>query len=179
MCQISYVGLGANLADPIENILSAVSLLGQMRGVNSIKRSSLYISSPVGYASQDEFVNCVVQLELNAGNVDQYSEMQAFFSGLQAIEQKLGRQRDKALANGPRKIDCDLLFFGDLKSDNDSLTVPHPRAHERLFVLLPLQELNADVLLANGNSVNQQLAVGQFAGQQIYRLGDALNEPIA
>jgi 2-amino-4-hydroxy-6-hydroxymethyldihydropteridine diphosphokinase len=175
----AYIGLGANLGDPIEQILSATRIVQELPMVVACQRSSLYISSPVGYQPQNDFVNCVLKVMLDESYGSSIEAMQLLFEHLQSIESDLGRQRLKSFANGPRAIDCDLLFFDHLTSDDPSLNVPHPRAHERLFVLLPLQELEAQCVLSNGRNVSEQLVHGDFTGQEIYRLGDPLPELIA
>jgi len=105
--------------------------------------------------------------------------MHSLFESLQAIEFELGRARDKSLKDGPRTIDCDLLFYADQTSSSDHLQIPHPRIDQRLFVLLPLQELGAQLELSNGLTIEQQLMQGEFQGQEIIRLGQPLAELIA
>ena len=95
-------------------------------------RSSLYRSAPVGYANQPDFVNAVAQLETGL-------EPKRLLAGLLAIETRHGRRR--SFANAPRTLDLDLLLFGEERIAVPGLTVPHPRMHERAFVLMPLLEI--------------------------------------
>ena len=97
----------------------------------------MYRSAPLGPQDQPDFVNAVVLVETGL-------EARALLDGLQAIEADLGRRRE-SVQWGPRVIDLDLLLYGDLVVDEPGLTVPHPRMHERNFVLLPLREIAPDV----------------------------------
>jgi 2-amino-4-hydroxy-6-hydroxymethyldihydropteridine diphosphokinase len=101
-----------------------------------VRRSSLYRSAPVGYADQPDFVNAVAQLETALPAARLLAE-------LQAIEARHGRNR--SFANAPRTLDLDLLLFGTATLDTGDLVVPHPRMHERAFVLQPLVEIAPDI----------------------------------
>ena len=127
-----YVGIGSNLEDPVERCLEARARLAGEKRVSLICSSSLYRSEPVGFSEQDWFVNAVCHLrtELDAHDL---------FGALQGIE----RDMDKRVPFrwGPRIIDLDLLLYGDQTIGEPGLQVPHPRMHERRFVLLPLVEI--------------------------------------
>ena len=153
-----FVGLGANLGDPISQLISAKQALLAHPSVMSARSSSFYLSSPVGYDAQPDFVNSVLELSVA-------SSYREFFSLLQRIEGDLGRQRDPNNQNAARLIDIDLLLFDHLSIAELDLVVPHPRMHERLFVLKPLQELDQQVAeaLLNNNSTD-------FSGQELHRL---------
>lgn len=130
-----FVGIGSNLGDKEGNIRNAINLMkGKCR---ILKLSSLYETEPVGYENQDWFLNCVAEIETKLNP----NELLEF---LQSIEKKLGRV--KTIKNGPRIIDLDILFYGDKIIKEDSLTVPHPRLHERLFVLEPLKEIAPEIV---------------------------------
>jgi 2-amino-4-hydroxy-6-hydroxymethyldihydropteridine diphosphokinase len=130
---LAYVGLGANLGDREATIGRAVELLGALRV------STLRETEPWGYADQPPFLNGVAEVETDEGP-------RALLARLLAIERELGRVRD-GLRYGPRTIDLDLLLYGDLELDEPGLTVPHPRLHEREFVLEPLAELAPELLV--------------------------------
>lgn len=160
----AYLGLGANLGDPIQQLIDARQHLRMLDGVVQMRSSSFYVSSPVGYAAQNDFVNCVIEL---AGEL----ELRPLFSEMQLIEHILGRARNPENQNAARVIDIDLLLFGALRVDSSDLLVPHPRLHQRLFVLLPLAELNRELAIQDHGSVEQILQHGDFSGQQIMKLG--------
>ena len=129
---LAYVGVGANLDRPEEQVKRALAELGELPGSRLLARSSLYRSAPVGYASQPDFVNAVAVLDTVLGAHE-------LLSRLQDIEAAHGRRR--SFANAPRTLDLDLLLFGEQIIDEPGLTVPHPRMHERAFVLAPLVEI--------------------------------------
>jgi 2-amino-4-hydroxy-6-hydroxymethyldihydropteridine diphosphokinase len=129
---VAYVGLGANIGDPRRQLAQALSELDELSHTRVRASSSLYRSTPVGYAEQPDFVNAVAQLETQL-------PAEALLAGLQAIETRHGRSR--SFANAPRTLDLDLLLFGDERIAAPGLTVPHPRMHERAFVLVPLVEI--------------------------------------
>ena len=129
---LAYVGLGANLDAPRQQVERALRELRDIPGTRVVKSSSLYRSAPVGYTDQPEFVNAVVELE---------TELPAarLLAALQAIEARHGRSR--SFPNAPRTLDLDLLLFGEDTVQTPQLTVPHPRMHQRAFVLKPLVEI--------------------------------------
>lgn len=127
------LALGANLGDPAAQLRRA---LGELGGVlTSLRVSSLYRTAPVGYLDQPDFYNLVCSGETRLGPRELLREMQH-------IEAALGRTRP--FANAPRTLDIDLLAYGDLLLETPELTLPHPRLHERGFVLVPLVEIAPD-----------------------------------
>jgi 2-amino-4-hydroxy-6-hydroxymethyldihydropteridine diphosphokinase len=130
---VAYVGLGANIGDPGGQMKLAIEDLKQLPGTNLVLTSSLYKSAPVGYADQPDFLNAVVQL-------DTQLSPEVLLDRLQEIENRHGRER--TFPNAPRTLDLDLLLHGDSVVDTPKLTLPHPRMHERAFVLQPLLELD-------------------------------------
>jgi 2-amino-4-hydroxy-6-hydroxymethyldihydropteridine diphosphokinase len=134
----AYVALGSNLGDRAGNLLLAVR--GMMEAVLVVTRvSSIYETQPVSDVEQPPFLNMVVEL----GNPLPAPEQ--VMARLLRIEYALGRIRD--IKDGPRTIDLDLLLYGDLKSDTEFLRLPHPRMHERRFVLEPLAEIAPHLML--------------------------------
>jgi 2-amino-4-hydroxy-6-hydroxymethyldihydropteridine diphosphokinase len=97
-----------------------------------VKKSSLYRSAPIGHAAQPDFVNAVAQLETGLPAARLLAE-------LQELEARHGRQR--SFANAPRTLDLDILLYGELSLDSPDLKIPHPRMHQRAFVLRPLLEI--------------------------------------
>ena len=126
----SYIGLGSNLGDRLGYLRGAVRGLA---GVGKIvAASSLYETTPVGYLDQPWFLNAVVALETGASPEELHRH-------LLGLEEAAGRERP--FPNAPRTLDLDLLFYDDLVLNRPELTIPHPRLHERAFVLVPLFEI--------------------------------------
>jgi 2-amino-4-hydroxy-6-hydroxymethyldihydropteridine diphosphokinase len=152
---IAYVGVGSNLDQPANHVRRALDEMGAIRGTQLQARSSLYRSAPVGYAAQPDFVNAVAALEtaLSAGDL---------LKELQAIENRHGRER--SFANAPRTLDLDLLLYGEERIATATLTVPHPRMHERAFVLRPLLEVSPELKA-------YKPFLEACAGQKIERIG--------
>ena len=130
----AYVGLGSNLDDPERQITRALTELTKLPHTRFIKHSSLYLSAPLGPAGQPDYVNAVALLETALSAKELLKQ-------LLEIEHRHGRIRTREQW-GPRTLDLDLLLYGDLHYADPSLTVPHPRLHERAFVLYPLAELD-------------------------------------
>jgi len=164
----AYVGLGANLGDPVQQIIDARKQLSSDGAVSDVRCSSLYVSSPVGYSDQPDFVNSVMSLQTT-------HDALSLLRVMQAIETRIGRVRDAHNQNAARLIDLDLLLFANQKIDTPILRVPHPRLSERLFVLLPLQELDATLVVDQRGTVSQIIDAGKtanlFGTQRIQRLG--------
>jgi len=131
---IAYVGVGANLGDRRRAIESAIEALADRRGIDVLRASGLYCSASMGAAGPD-YLNAVVELRTVLAPL-------ALLHELQAIEAVHGRER--SVPNAPRTLDLDLLLYGDLELALPGLQVPHPRLHERAFVLHPLAELASD-----------------------------------
>ncbi len=129
----AYIGLGSNQAEPRAQIDLAFGELAALPATRLAARSPLYRSAPLDAPGQPDFVNAVaaVDTELSAAQL---------LEALQAIELRHGRKR--AYHNAPRTLDLDLLLFGDAAFASPVLTLPHPRMHERAFVLRPLLDLD-------------------------------------
>ena len=143
----AVVALGANLEEPSVAIELAIALLAQ--STELIVRSSLYSTKPVGGPPQPDYINavCIIDSELPA---------QDLLGLLHGIEKSMGRIRKERW--GPRVIDLDLITYGTLQSDDEDLTLPHPRAHERRFVLEPWLEIEPDAVLPPFGRVRDILA---------------------
>jgi 2-amino-4-hydroxy-6-hydroxymethyldihydropteridine diphosphokinase len=153
----AYVGLGANLGDRERTLVAAVDALGAEDGVEVAATSTLRETEPVGVGEQPRFLNGVVALDttLTAGEL---------LDRLLSVEQRFGRVR-VAGEHGPRTLDLDLLLYGDETIDESGLTVPHPRLHERRFVLEPLAELDPGLVVPGRGAVESLLAqAGNAAG---------------
>jgi 2-amino-4-hydroxy-6-hydroxymethyldihydropteridine diphosphokinase len=130
----AYVGLGSNLGDRAQTLRDAVDALRAEDGVEVAGVSSLVETDPVGFLDQPRFVNGVAA-------VDTTLSARELLALLLEIERRFGRDREAVPAQGPRTLDLDLLLYGDTRLDEPGLQVPHPRLHERAFVLEPLAEL--------------------------------------
>ena len=132
----AYVGLGANLGEPSQTIGQALEALAALPRTRLKARSPLYRSAPLGHAGQPDFVNAVAELttSLSAGEL---------LAALLEIENRHGRER--SFANAPRTLDLDLLLYGEATLASERLTLPHPRLHERAFVLKPLLDIAPDI----------------------------------
>jgi 2-amino-4-hydroxy-6-hydroxymethyldihydropteridine diphosphokinase len=146
---IAWVGIGANLGDARANVLDAIGRLSRLPGAKLLQTSSLYRTAPID-SSGDDYVNAVASLDTN---LDAHALLQALF----AIEQAHGRERP--YRNAPRTLDLDLLLYGDeIIDDAPTLIVPHPRMHERAFVLAPLAEVAPDLVIPGRGAVRALLA---------------------
>ena len=146
----AYVGLGANLGDRERTLREAVDALGAEEGIEVAAVSTLRETDPVGVGEQPRFLNGVAALETSLG-------ARELLDRLLAVEQRFGRVRVPG-EHGPRTLDLDLLLYGDETIDEEALEVPHPRLHERGFVLEPLAELDPDLVVPGRGSVSALLA---------------------
>ena len=154
----AYIGMGGNLtswAGAPEATLTAAALRLESLG-RVVCRSSLYSTAPVGFAAQPRFVNAVVALETEL-------EPRELLDGLLAIEQEFGRERAAGFVNGPRMLDLDILLLGDMEISEPGLEIPHPRLAERVFVLIPLNEIAAEILVPGRGETVAQLVVSQIS----------------
>lgn len=142
----AYVGLGSNLAAPLEQLARATTALSRLPATRLVAQSPFYSSRPVGPQDQPDFVNGAVRIE---------TELTALqlLDRLQAIENAQGRERLRHW--GPRTLDLDLLLYGDQEICEPTLTVPHPELPNRDFVLQPLLDLAPDLTLPDGRMLAQ------------------------
>ncbi|HEY8085307.1 MAG TPA: 2-amino-4-hydroxy-6-hydroxymethyldihydropteridine diphosphokinase [Methylophilaceae bacterium] len=144
MTHRAFIAIGSNLQDPARQVNMAFELLADLPETQVIKRSSLYRTAPVGYDNQPDFINAVAEVSSDL-------TPQALLHAMLAIEAAQGRERP--FPNAPRVLDLDLLLYDDRVMNTTELTLPHPRMHERGFVLYPLTEIAPDVEIpAKGNA---------------------------
>ena len=144
----AYVALGANLEDPIAQVKAGITALATLPRTQLVAQSSLYRTAPIGYADQPDFINAVAAVETTLNPRE-------LLAALLAIERHHGRVRE--FANAPRTLDLDVLLYGDLRMHEDGLTIPHPRMHERAFVLAPLAEIAPQSEIPGHGRVNELL----------------------
>jgi 2-amino-4-hydroxy-6-hydroxymethyldihydropteridine diphosphokinase len=154
----AYVGLGSNLGDRAAEIDSAIGEIAALPSTTLVARSSLYRSAPLA-ASGGEYLNAVVRLRTALAPI-------ALLHALQSIEQAHGRERP--FANAPRTLDLDLLLHGDAALDSSALTLPHPRLHERAFVLVPLAEIAPGLVIPRRGALTELCA--SVAAQPVAKL---------
>ena len=147
----AYVGLGSNLGEREATLRRAVEELGRLPSTEVRAVSRFRDTAPVGYVDQPRFLNGAVELETALGPRELLDE-------LLRIERELGRDRTQGPPQGPRTADLDLLLYGEEEIDEPGLQVPHPRLHERRFVLEPLSDLDAALFLPGRGEVQVLLA---------------------
>ncbi|MCS7202302.1 MAG: 2-amino-4-hydroxy-6-hydroxymethyldihydropteridine diphosphokinase [Dictyoglomus sp.] len=132
----AFIGIGTNLGDKIKNIDEALNRLKD-KGLNIIKISSIIETEPYGYKNQDNFLNAVCLIETDLSPFE-------LLDLLLEVEKEMGRVR--TIKWGPRIIDLDIIFYDDLIINHEKLIIPHPDAHNRIFVMEPLFEIEPDFL---------------------------------
>jgi len=147
------VSLGSNVGDCEDNIHEALVLLEDYGDEIKLRKvSEYYVTEPQGEVKdQPWFTNQVIELEIDA----EIWSPPGFLSTCTAIEAKMGRTR--TIEGGPRPLDMDIIAWGDLEMTMDFLTLPHPRAKERAFVLIPLKEIAPDYVFPDGTTIDEAL----------------------
>ncbi|MDA0941411.1 MAG: 2-amino-4-hydroxy-6-hydroxymethyldihydropteridine diphosphokinase [Proteobacteria bacterium] len=143
-----YLGLGSNQSEPIKQIKNAIELIQKIETSKIIKKSSLYKSLPVGYLDQPDFINQVISIQTSLSPAD-------LLERFQQIEFQL--KRVKKIINGPRTIDIDILLFNQEIILTDDLTIPHSRMLERAFVMIPLMEIEPNILIPKISNLKEIL----------------------
>ncbi|WP_072891150.1 2-amino-4-hydroxy-6-hydroxymethyldihydropteridine diphosphokinase [Ornithinibacillus halophilus] len=128
----AFIALGTNIEPRKDYLNQAINILDKNESIMVINKSSIYETEPMGYTEQADFLNMVIEVETPL----QAMELLLY---LQTIEQRLGRKREVRF--GPRTIDLDILLYNEENIKMEQLQVPHPRMHERAFVLIPLHEI--------------------------------------
>jgi 2-amino-4-hydroxy-6-hydroxymethyldihydropteridine diphosphokinase len=156
----AFLGLGSNLGDRLWNLSRAVALLADGGEVRIARSSRVYETDPLGGPEQPDYLNAVIE-------VDTSLDARPLLERCLNVERELGRVRAERW--GPRVIDIDVLTYDELDVDEPGLTIPHPRMHERGFVLVPLLELVADPILPGGRRVKDlRLSADTFGGVRLY-----------
>lgn len=148
---IVYLSFGSNEGDRTKNIEQAIKLLNHNPEIQVKRKSSLYETAPVDYLDQPWFLNGVVEIETDLSPLE-------LLDTIKLIEKKLGR-KEGGIRWGPRIIDLDIILYNSLLIDTPRLTIPHPRASERAFVLLPLAELAPGLLYPGRGKRVEELAL--------------------
>lgn len=158
--KIAYISLGSNMGDKVASLKQAVLLLQQHPSIIVTKVSSIYDTDPVGYEEQDVFMNIVVEIETTLF-------AQELLNVCQEIEQNLKRER--IIHWGPRTMDLDIILYGQEIITTTRLLVPHPRMHERAFVLVPLAEIAPNKIHPKTNtSITELLAQVGAEGVRLF-----------
>ena len=147
----AYVGLGSNLGDREGTVRAALGRLRHLPETNVLRVSTLRNTEPVGYVDQPRFLNGAAELETGLS-------ARRLLGALLELERAFGRDRANVPAQGPRTLDLDLLLYGQEQIDEPGLEVPHPRLHQRRFVLEPLAELDPSLEVPGKGSVQTLLA---------------------
>ena len=145
----AYIALGANLKDPEALVRAGFEALAMLPKTRLAAVSSLYRSEPVGYLQQPDFVNAVAKIETAL-------EPRELLDALLEIERRQGRVRD--FQNAPRTLDLDVLLYGEAQHDEEGLKIPHPRMHERAFVVVPLAEIAPEAIVPGRGRARDLLA---------------------
>lgn len=154
---VAVIALGSNLDNPVQQVEAALQAIAGLQGVTLQARSSCYRTAPVGYAEQPDFINAVCQVNTTL-------TPQALLGALLEVEQAFGRVR--TFRNAPRVLDLDLLLVEGVALDTEFLTLPHPRMHERAFVMLPLAEMAPDTRVGEHGKAADIAAALDAAGVQ-------------
>lgn len=147
----AFIALGSNLADPIKQVNTALAALENIPKTQLVKKSSLYRTAPVdcpqdGTNDVPDFINAVAEVATDLAPLE-------LLDALFEIENTAGRERP--YRNAPRVLDCDLLLYEDTILSTEKLTLPHPRLHERGFVLLPLFEIAPQLIIPNHGKISE------------------------
>ena len=156
---LAYIGIGANLGDASQHVHLAIAAIDHLAHTRLVAASSLYRTAPVGYVDQPDFINAVAAIETQL-------DPHALLAALRDIEQRHGRVR--TFKDAPRTLDLDVLLYDQIEIADESLTVPHPRMHERAFVLAPLAEIAPDALIPGKGRASDWLL--RCADQQILKM---------
>lgn len=163
----AFLGLGSNVGDRLETLTSCLFVLDETDGIAVEDVSSVYETAPWGVEDQEPFLNAVVRVRTTRSARDLLADMHR-------TEAAFGRQRDDEQRWGPRRLDIDLLLYGDEQIDEPDLVVPHPRLTERAFVLVPLMEVMPGGELPDGTRLTRAVsALAPVSGIEMFvRLSD-------
>ena len=145
----AFIALGSNLQNPEHQVQQALEAIKSHEEIQFIRASSLYKTAPVGYNNQDDFINAVAEIKTDLAPIE-------LLRNLLSIENTFGRERP--FPNAPRVLDLDLLLYDDIAMDSAELTLPHPRMHERGFVMIPLAEIAPKLTIGNHGHADELAA---------------------
>ena len=134
----AFLSLGSNMGDRLEYLSKAIDKIAEIQGCNILNKSRVYETEPWGYENQEAFLNLCISIETSLSPYE-------LLESLQTIELELDRVRK--IHWGPRTIDIDILLFDDIICEDDKLTIPHPRMRERAFVLIPLYDIEKNLII--------------------------------
>ncbi|MEQ6389435.1 2-amino-4-hydroxy-6-hydroxymethyldihydropteridine diphosphokinase [Bacillaceae bacterium S4-13-58] len=164
MKNMAYIALGSNLGERDIYLKKAIDRLKSHSFVNILKCSSIYETDPVGFEDQDQFLNMVINIETDLSP-------EALLEECLRIEKELGRER--LFRWGPRVIDLDILLYNQENMESEKLTIPHPRMKERAFVILPLFEIDSELIFPDQHdtisSVVQKLPEIEKKGVRLWK----------
>lgn len=149
---LTYISLGGNIGDSASILENAISRIKMINGVHGVKQSRFYRTTPVSDIPQNDYVNAICSFNSTLG-------AKVLLKELQNIETSLGKIRKEK--NAPRAIDLDILFFGEESYNEPELIIPHPRWHERLFVLVPLSDITK-VIMMPGPLGAKSINIGEY-----------------
>ncbi|MBM6929381.1 2-amino-4-hydroxy-6-hydroxymethyldihydropteridine diphosphokinase [Parasutterella secunda] len=161
MESIAFIALGANLGEAKKALSDAIQRIDSQEGICVLNRSSFYKTEPIDSSGPD-YVNAVIKVQTKLSPEE-------LLQTLLTIEKEFGRERPVGIHNAPRTMDLDLLLYGNQTSHTDFLTLPHPRMHERAFVLVPLCEIDAEVHIPGKGLAKEFLSA--VKDQKIEKIG--------
>jgi 2-amino-4-hydroxy-6-hydroxymethyldihydropteridine diphosphokinase len=156
-----YVGLGGNIGGAQQTLREAIAALAGIAGTRLVRASSLWRTAPQGHADQPDFINAVAELDTTLAP-------HSLLEALLALELRFGRER--SFANAPRTLDLDLLLYAEAVIDDAVLVLPHPRMHQRAFVLAPLLEISPDCVIPGRGRAADCILRPEVSGQPIAKL---------
>ncbi|MBL0731795.1 MAG: 2-amino-4-hydroxy-6-hydroxymethyldihydropteridine diphosphokinase [Desulfosarcina sp.] len=157
------ISAGSNIGDKSGNCKKGIAALIRVESAVLLKESKLYKTEPVDYTDQDWFVNCAVKISTPLEPLELLTE-------IKRIESEAGRKKD-AVRFGPRVLDLDIIFFDDRVIESDNLIIPHPRMHQRRFVLMPICDIDPNIIHpVLKKSVRALLAELDDSGQKVSEL---------
>jgi 2-amino-4-hydroxy-6-hydroxymethyldihydropteridine diphosphokinase len=160
------IALGSNLGNRLENLQGGLDVLFDAPGLALVAVSPVYETAPVGGPQQPDYLNAVLIATTTL-------PAHAVLERCHGVEAVFGRVRDETW--GPRTLDLDIIVYGDVVSDDPELTLPHPRAHERAFVLAPWHDIDPDAEIPSWGQVSDLLA--KIGSAEIQRLDDVVLHP--
>ncbi|TQR18223.1 2-amino-4-hydroxy-6-hydroxymethyldihydropteridine diphosphokinase [Psychrobacillus vulpis] len=166
MMNIAYISIGSNIGNRFDYLVQSVNLLNDTLGIDVNRASSVYETDPVGYVDQAAFLNIVVELKTQLTPHE-------LLMRCNEIEEELGRTRE--IRWGPRTVDLDILLYNEENMKTENLIIPHPRMMERGFVLIPLVELNPNLVEPGTNHSLLKFARAQKEGVRIWKTFDGVD----